>query len=761
MPPINSFHHRPSIASVVREKRLKACLAQLVTDTSASSSKSLIGSSLNLKNSSIQTVPVRLQALDRKSRSRGCTRMGGLPDLNMNTCFDTLKRPPIRRLLSENLTDSAVNRSPNLNSPSTIISFEESVLETQKLSKDNIKLSAVSVTSLGRGLGEVVMTPTTEEWWSLDRLSDGSRKPDGQDELTVQGGSDGSQMGDDDEAEDLSDESGSSCSTDSFLRSSTAALTSEVQNTRVTCDSDKYLNSSGPLISPKLRHDVLSSDCKDLNPVAESSPAAALNSDPGDLSVEITSDGVHPVEPEPTIGFPTLTSVNGIIHMPPTPEDEEDLQLGNSSYKSNADLAVSSQQTNSPKDQTSSLPRSSAAILSSFLENGQLKFNSHPQTSITTRPCSLVHDGVVRKPVDPRSYSAITGYRSIHSFALDSEAGRGAYGIVKNAREKGLDGQPVGPPLIIKYIIKQKILADCWKRHKILGPIPIEIHVLDHFRRVNYRPSRVATAKKYIEDAKALGKAKELKVIPLKIDSAIPTTSPSSPTNPTSQRTGHPNICGILDYFEDPDYYYLVMPRFGGGKDLFDHVEKSPEGLKIEEVRRIFAQLVDGLAFLHERNVVHRDLKDENVILDEEGNIQLIDFGSAAYIREGMKFETFSGTLDFAAPEVLRGERHGGKEIDIWALGVLLYVLICGECPFWNPDEASRGIEAGTRAEEALRMKPEIDSLAIDLLKNCLRLEPAKRPLAEEICWHEFLVGEGGWKGSVPPTVLAPLMNEI
>lgn len=92
--------------------------------------------------------------------------------------------------------------------------------------------------------------------------------------------------------------------------------------------------------------------------------------------------------------------------------------------------------------------------------------------------------------------------------------------------------------------------------------------------------------------------------------------------------------------------YYMVMPRFGQGEDLFDFVEAAPDGLDGPNMLAIFAQVVDAVAFLHSVGIVHRDIKDENVILDGEGRVQLIDFGSAAYVREGRKFDTFSGTLE-------------------------------------------------------------------------------------------------------------------
>jgi len=174
------------------------------------------------------------------------------------------------------------------------------------------------------------------------------------------------------------------------------------------------------------------------------------------------------------------------------------------------------------------------------------------------------------------------------------------------------------PKVIIKYIIKQRILADCWKKQKILGPIPVEIHVLDHLRRIPYSD-------------------------PL----------PRSPTDTVPRPlTGHPNICSVLDFFEDAEHYYLCMPCFGTGQDLFDYVDNAPDGLPITEVQNIFTQVTSAVAFLHLHGIVHRDIKDENVILDGKGGVQLIDFGSAAYLKEGRKFDTFSGTLESVAHSI-------------------------------------------------------------------------------------------------------------
>lgn len=203
------------------------------------------------------------------------------------------------------------------------------------------------------------------------------------------------------------------------------------------------------------------------------------------------------------------------------------------------------------------------------------------------------------------------------------------------------------------------------------------------------------------------------------------------------------------------------MPRFGTGVDLFDRVESQPTGLDSFEIRSLLGQLCDAVRFLHANGIVHRDIKDENVILDGSGKCQLIDFGSAAHWRPGKRWDTFSGTLHYASPEILRGELYGGKEQDVWALGVVAYVLLVGETPFADlPDEVLAGLELGSRAESALEERCSKDKDAgleadgggrledaADLVRQCLQKEVGDRPTAEALCGHRYLKGEGGWVG--------------
>ncbi|ORX40193.1 hypothetical protein BD324DRAFT_648793 [Kockovaella imperatae] len=370
------------------------------------------------------------------------------------------------------------------------------------------------------------------------------------------------------------------------------------------------------------------------------------------------------------------------------------------------------------------------------------------------------------------------GGRGIDDYVILKEAGKGAYGLVMRAKVKGPKGEPVGDEVIIKYIIKARILADCWKKHKVLGPIPVEIHVMDQLRHLLYNPP--IRPHPWDPTRERKDPPTPMRTPNPDLDDSLPNT-PESPGSESSSsfgvyspaqrhiaseikhlpERGHPNIAKLLDFFEDKEFYYLVMPRFGTGLDLFDRVENSPDGLSPFEIRSLIGQLADAIRFLHSNGIVHRDIKDENVILDGHGRCQLIDFGSAAHWRPGKRWDTFSGTLHYASPEILRGEMYGGKEQDVWALGVVGYVLLVGETPFSElPDEVLQGLSNSSNAEAALSTRcanDEEEGLeadgggrladAADLVRQCLAMELANRPSAEVVCQHRYLRGEGGWTG--------------
>ncbi|KAJ3008722.1 hypothetical protein HKX48_008381 [Thoreauomyces humboldtii] len=166
--------------------------------------------------------------------------------------------------------------------------------------------------------------------------------------------------------------------------------------------------------------------------------------------------------------------------------------------------------------------------------------------------------------------------------------------------------------------------------------------------------------------------------------------------------------------------------------DLFEHIEAHSH-LPERHARRIFIQITSALSYLHSHGIVHRDLKDENIVIDANLDVKLIDFGSAAFETVHNKkasFDRFQGTLHYASPEILAGKKYRGKPSDIWALGVLLYTMLFGECPFRNSDEACDGPYKRPR---------------VDVSRSCLRLvdwmlekDPTRRPTAEEVLEHTW-----------------------
>lgn len=369
-------------------------------------------------------------------------------------------------------------------------------------------------------------------------------------------------------------------------------------------------------------------------------------------------------------------------------------------------------------------------------------------------------------PTPAREASSLPDVKTISDFFIEGEIGRGAYGLVKRAREYKTDGS-LGPPLVLKQIIKSRILADCWKRHPRFGTIPIEIFVMSVISSTSYTlpavrpwdPSRCRP--------------------PVGTDGDKTHSQPDFIHMDQDDRweegkeiKGHPNICPLVDFFEDNHYYYLVLPSSTPEMksdepvptDLFDLVEAYPQGLSPFDVRSYLGQLADALCFLHSHGIVHRDIKDENVVLGPNGKCVLIDFGSSGLVKKN-GWDTFSGTLDYAGPEILRGERYHGKEQDVWAFGVVAYVLLVGECPFVTAAEAQEGLTSPfTNASIALDERCGDDKEkegeeedgggavgdAAALVRACLQVEVGARPTFESILQCRFLSGGKGWGMELP-----------
>lgn len=154
------------------------------------------------------------------------------------------------------------------------------------------------------------------------------------------------------------------------------------------------------------------------------------------------------------------------------------------------------------------------------------------------------------------------------------------------------------------------------------------------------------------------------------------------------KRLEHPGIISLHDLIDTPKQIYIVTDYIKGIS--LQQYSKSVPNRVIREhtARRIFKQVIEGVAYLHSNNIVHRDLKLDNILVEETSRmVKLIDFGFSVVVASGQKLKVFCGTPSYMAPEIVRKHEYDGKPVDIWALGVLFFVLLTGTFPFRGVSE--------------------------------------------------------------------------
>ncbi|KAJ3124887.1 hypothetical protein HK100_011073 [Physocladia obscura] len=365
----------------------------------------------------------------------------------------------------------------------------------------------------------------------------------------------------------------------------------------------------------------------------------------------------------------------------------------------------------------------------------------------------------------------------LQCFALVSKLGTGGYGFVCEARRKD-DGHSVA----VKFILKKRVTL--WHQ---TDRIPMEIYLLKHVGHRNviqyichYEDTKffylvtelfgniaenqhqlagtspisaILTQHRQSSNSKKLSGIVVFSAFMRKISgsSSDAGRSPSSPT-PNAKTTANDdkneqqpdeqtNLTlkrPLLDASTSTPKRKMHSPTSSTpvkngslpSVDLFEYLEKH-DGLPDETAKQIFKQIVEAVCYLHSENIAHGDLKDENIIIDEKCNVKLIDFGSACVETDKSPLHMkFRGTIEFAPPEVLNGTGFRAKSADTWGLGILLYLILCGEMPFADSQQASYGLYRDPRFE--------LDPIAIDLLNKLLKKDPTRRITATKALEHNW-----------------------
>lgn len=198
----------------------------------------------------------------------------------------------------------------------------------------------------------------------------------------------------------------------------------------------------------------------------------------------------------------------------------------------------------------------------------------------------------------------------------------------------------------------------------------------------------------------------------------------------------HQHICKLYQVIETDTHFFIIVEYCSGG-ELFDHIVEKNR-LSETESRLFFRQIVSAVAYLHSIGYAHRDLKPENVLLDKDQNLKLIDFGLCARPEGGIASPLYTscGSPTYAAPELILGKQYLGPEVDVWAMGVLLYALLAGFLPFDDQSIESlyKKILSGKYEEPTFMSQG-----SRRLIRQMLQVNPKKRITVEELLSHPWM----------------------
>ncbi|NXO31636.1 CDKL2 protein, partial [Cisticola juncidis] len=232
----------------------------------------------------------------------------------------------------------------------------------------------------------------------------------------------------------------------------------------------------------------------------------------------------------------------------------------------------------------------------------------------------------------------------------------------------------------------------------------------------------------------------------------------------------HENLVNLLDVCKRKKRWYLVFEFVD--HTLLSDLEASPSGLDYDRVRKYLFQIMRGIAFCHSHNIIHRDIKPENILVSQSGVVKLCDFGFARPLAtQGEAYTDYVATRWYRAPELLVGDSKYGRPVDVWAVGSLITEMLTGEPLFPGDSEIDQLFQitkclgnliprqqelfyknplfAGLKLPEVMELEslekryPQLPPAALDLAKECLQIDPDKRPSCSELLQGDFFNKDG------------------
>lgn len=203
------------------------------------------------------------------------------------------------------------------------------------------------------------------------------------------------------------------------------------------------------------------------------------------------------------------------------------------------------------------------------------------------------------------------------------------------------------------------------------------------------------------------------------------------------KKLSHKHICKLYEIIETEDLYVLALEKAPGG-EIFDLI-KEAGGLDEQEAKKYIRQLVDAVIYMHKKGVVHRDIKPENIMIDEDGNIKLVDFGLSNKFSDGERLKTLCGSPTYSAPEIIMGKQYTGPEVDVWSIGINTYAFLTSTIPFYSDNMKSL---LRQMVENEYDMDPLWSVECRNFIQRTIVTNASHRATMNELAMHPWLLGE-------------------